>query len=168
MSLTAINKQAGISQAERRLATLATDYIALDERSVSDWLRFVRGFAKHVYFYNETNLYSDLPAGDWENFFNLSDDDIIELLAFVDDPTQFANDSEKTNRYAQPHLAMMVNFLRLLRHPQQQLADVTGRHLDFYYREALQLAQRAAQADRVHVLFNLSGGATSQTVQQGA
>lgn len=55
-----------------------------------------------------------------------------------------------------PHAALFLAFLELLGEARGALNTLTARHLDFYYREVLQLAARPAVADRVHVIFELA------------
>ncbi len=61
-------------------------------------------------------------------------------------------------RYPQhrPHAALFLAFLRLFNHARHALNALTDAHLDFYYREVLQLVPRGPVADRVHVLFELA------------
>ena len=55
-----------------------------------------------------------------------------------------------------PHAALFLAFLELLGVARGTLNTLTARHLDFYYRDVLQLAARPAVADRVHVIFELA------------
>ena len=55
-----------------------------------------------------------------------------------------------------PHYGLWLTFLRLFRHAQQSLNGFTERHLDFYFREVLQLRPREAAPDHVHLLFELA------------
>ncbi len=61
------------------------------------------------------------------------------------------------NRNTHPaHYALFLAFLRLFRFAQNDLNTITQRHLDFYYKEVLQLKQKAAQPNSVHVLAELA------------
>ncbi|RDU97548.1 baseplate J/gp47 family protein [Trinickia dinghuensis] len=51
----------------------------------------------------------------------------------------------------QPHSALMIAFVRLLRHAQESANTITARHLDFYYRDILRLRERPATPDRAFV-----------------
>jgi hypothetical protein len=55
-----------------------------------------------------------------------------------------------------PHYALWLAFLRLFRFSQEHLNTLTGRHLEYYYREVLQLCRQAAQPNQVHLLFELN------------
>ncbi len=55
-----------------------------------------------------------------------------------------------------PHYGLWLAFLQLFENNQTHLNTLTGRHLDFYYKDVLQLVPRGAEADQVHLLFELN------------
>ena len=55
-----------------------------------------------------------------------------------------------------PHYALFLTFLKLFRTARDQINTTTQRHLDFYYREVLKLQPRFAEANKVHVLTELT------------
>jgi hypothetical protein len=55
-----------------------------------------------------------------------------------------------------PHAALFLAFLRLFNHARGAMNALTASHLDFYYRDVLQLVPRGPVADRVHVIFELA------------
>ena len=67
----------------------------------------------------------------------------------------------------EPHYGLWLAFLRLFRHAQQSLNGFTERHLDFYFREVLQLRARAPLPDRVHLLFELAKSAEAVRLPAG-
>lgn len=52
-----------------------------------------------------------------------------------------------------PNNALFLAFLRLFRFAQNDLNSLKQKHLDFYYREVLQLQEKAPIADKVHIIF---------------
>jgi hypothetical protein len=66
-----------------------------------------------------------------------------------------------------PHYGLWLTFLQLFRHAQGEINKFTGRHLDFYFREVLRLAPRAAEPDKAHLLFELAKGRTSHLLTAG-
>lgn len=54
-----------------------------------------------------------------------------------------------------PHLTLLLAFLRLFSHAQHQLNEYGKRHLEYYYRDVLQLKTRSPEPDRAHVVFGL-------------
>jgi hypothetical protein len=65
----------GITQEERRIKGLDPGYIKIDDRKISDFLKFMSDFAGQVNFYSE----EDKIEGDWKDFFT-SDKNILILL----------------------------------------------------------------------------------------
>lgn len=57
----------------------------------------------------------------------------------------------------QPHVGLLISFLELIRNVQEKINTFHARHLDFYYRELLQLNPRAAKPDSVdlHLILDL-------------
>ena len=62
---------------------------------------------------------------------------------------------EKRNTHP-AHYALFLAFLRLFRFAQDDLNTITQRHLDYYYKEVLQMKQKAAQPSSVHILAELA------------
>jgi hypothetical protein len=54
-----------------------------------------------------------------------------------------------------PHFALFIAFIKIYVHAQDELNTYTQRHLDFYYKEVLQLTNKAPEPDSAHVLFEL-------------
>lgn len=67
----------------------------------------------------------------------------------------------------QPHLALLITFLELFKHLQDDMNDITRRHLDFFYRDVLHLSERPAIPDQVHVIFELAKGVNHYVVDFG-
>lgn len=55
----------------------------------------------------------------------------------------------------EPHLALLYTFLRLLRPVLEDFNQLPKRHLNFYYRDVLQLTEKKAIPDSAHVIFEL-------------
>jgi len=62
-----------------------------------------------------------------------------------------ANDGEH-----EPLVGLMLAFLRIFRAVQNDLNRITQRHLDFFYRDVLQLAEKAANPDLAHLIFEIA------------
>lgn len=65
----------------------------------------------------------------------------------------------------EPHYALFLAFLHLLEHARTEMNTITGRHLDFYYREILQLREKAAEPGKVHLLVELAKQASAHLVK---
>jgi hypothetical protein len=53
------------------------------------------------------------------------------------------------------HYALFLSFVKIFKHAQDHLNGYTQRHLDFYYKDVLQLKNKPAEADTAHVVFEL-------------
>lgn len=60
-----------------------------------------------------------------------------------------------------PHYALFLTFLKLFKNAQNHLNEFTKRHLDFYYKDILQLKNKAAKPDFVHLVMELAKGTNS-------
>ncbi len=56
----------------------------------------------------------------------------------------------------EPHYALYLAFLRLFKYSQQNINGITGRHLDYYYQQVLQLKPKPALPNHVHLVFELA------------
>lgn len=66
-----------------------------------------------------------------------------------------------------PHYGLWLAFLQLFEHARGEMNKFTGRHLDFYFREVLRLGNRAAEPDKVHLLFELAKGVENRLLAAG-
>ncbi len=66
-----------------------------------------------------------------------------------------------------PHYGLWLAFLQLFQKNQEQINTLTGRHLDHYYKDILQLCLRAAEPDQVHLLFELTRNIEDHLLEQG-
>ncbi len=96
------------------------------------------------------------------------------FLGFYGVMSQLVTDSEKYLQFAlqqypahQPHMALFITFLQLFRLAQEQMNTLTGRVLDFYYREVLQLTEKPALPDRAFVVFELAKDVATYDVGPG-
>lgn len=142
--------QLGQSQGERMPAELDVHYVGPDEKTTADLMRFVRDFASLVKYYpadggSPTN-WASFFAGD-EAFVSTGDESYITRLI------------EAKSGEVPPHLALFIAFLELYKKPQKLINDITGRHLDFHYRDVLRLAEKPAVPDRAHMALELKKGA---------
>ena len=168
----------GASQKDRDIAELDVNYVSIEERSVEDLLRFVLEFAAQLKFYNHNNH----PEGNWKLFFGgdpvsdhthdkegLTDNEkqyLVEMADYLENPDRYADEPLKLTLYSAPHRVLLLAYLKLLEYARQQFADLTRRHLDYYYRDVLQLTERPAMPDQVNVAFELADGETEYLLKQ--
>ncbi|HHG84050.1 MAG TPA: hypothetical protein ENJ82_04810, partial [Bacteroidetes bacterium] len=118
-------KRGGTNRLERLHEALESGYIQVEERFAADFQQQAASLAHLIQYYDA----HDAPLGDWASFF---------------DPQ---TPSDK------PHQALFLAFLRLLELLHSHTNSLTDRHLDFYYEEVLQFAQKAAQPTKVHLFL---------------
>jgi len=135
---------AGQSQAERLAAELDVHFVDVDERSRKDMLLLAKNMSSLVNYYQDS---PDTPASDWRAFFNYDTSQADQMLT--------ANDGSLP-----PHLALYQAFLEMYRQPQAYINKITGRHLDFYYKDVLRFGQLAAQPDKAHLVLALKKNAS--------
>ena len=147
----ALRHRDGTSQRKRQALALNPDYFLVDEQSIGDLLDFAREYGQELKYFNRENQH----RGFWTDFLP---DDNEDILTFLKNPKVFDDQPDKKARFAQPHFVLFLTFLQLLQQPRQELNLFTRRHLEFYYREALQLQEQAAQPDHVHLLVDVASG----------
>lgn len=140
--------QLGQSQDARMPKELGIHFADVDERTAQDFLTFVKNFAPLINYYRNSTA---AVTGNWANFFPKDDASIVNLLA--------ENDAS-----VQPHLALFLTLLEIYQQPQGVINQITGRHLDFYYQQVLQLAPKRAVPDKAHVLLELKKQASPASV----
>lgn len=67
----------------------------------------------------------------------------------------------------QPHYALFLAFLRLFVYARNEANTLTGRHLDFYYREVLRLQEKPAEPGRALLLVELAKQASQHLFPAG-
>jgi hypothetical protein len=141
----------GTSQSGRILPELDPQHVRVDERTTRDLLAFVQAYARELKYFGIDD--PDQAQGDWSGFVGSID---LDLAArYTDEPEKFS--PEAASAYARPHFALLLTFLKLLENTRAQLNTLTGRHLEFFYRDVLRMIRKRAVPDQVHVLVELDG-----------
>src|SRR5690554_5134383 len=155
--------RSGTSQSDRILKSLRTDYVSVEERSIVDLLMYLREYAKNVRFYH-----ADQHQGDfWSGFLPSEDDALLELAEFAENPEIFADDPFRLKKYSQPHLALLLTFLKLLKYPQEKFAELTEENVEFFYKDVLKLKEAAEVPDQVHVILSLARDVREHLLKEG-
>lgn len=134
----------GTSQEQRTLKTLLPGYVSVDERSMDDLQNFVVKFAEEINFFNQNDI--ENPDGNWKDFFDKTVQTGSQLNA--------------------PHFALFIAFLKIFKHAQDDVNQITKRHLDFYYRDVLHLYEKPAVPDQVYLIFELAKHVTSHLLKK--
>ncbi len=84
--------------------------------------------------------------------------DAIRLLAVAADQSMdqgLLPLKEELKEKHPPHLALLFAFIKLFQHLQGDLNNYTKRHLDFFYKQVLQLKPNAATPDKLHLVLDI-------------
>ncbi len=167
-----ILKRSGTGQGQRFVDALNPENFQLHDFTIEDWILFAYDFAKNINYFNVND--DENPSADWQGFFNGFNlesltvpsretkeysklkDNITELLS------QYGDDAKLT-----PHLTLFVCFLQLLEFSKRRFNALTKRHLDFYYKDILQVDKLAPTPDQVHVLFELAKKSSEEQIVIG-
>lgn len=118
---------------------LRIHFADVDEHTTEDLLLFTKKLAKFINYYRDNKL---APDGNWFEFFSYNENTVKQLIE---------NQAGDTT----PHLALFLSFLELYKKPQEVINRITGRHLDFYYKDVLRLTKKAPVPDKAHILLEL-------------
>lgn len=99
-----------------------------------------------------------------QNIFQLFYESVIYLKqkALHDLEDSLNND----NHY--PEVALLLTFLKLYEHPQENINKLTSKYLDYYYRNILKQTERYAVNDKAYLSFVLDQEAYQAKIPQGA
>jgi hypothetical protein len=78
------------------------------------------------------------------------------LQGFIDKGPDYMTFALEQYPAHQPHMALFIAFLQIFKLAQEQMNGLTGRMLDFYYKEVLQLTPKDSIPDKTHVIFELA------------
>ncbi len=67
-----------------------------------------------------------------------------------------------------PHYALFLAFLRMFEYARADINALAGKHLDFYYRQVLQLAERPAEPSKAHVVVELAKNTQAYELVEGS
>ncbi len=154
-------KREGTTQHERFPEALGDDYVKVDEQGIPELVRLSYAYAKYVYFFP-----SDGSATiHWQPFF-------AEIKQIAEDNNnydagKFIFEKLDTISQTKPHIALFFTFLRLFGFAQNSINALGGKHLDFYYKEILQLKEKTAQPDKVALFFELEKDVQHKKIDAG-
>ncbi|MEM6380811.1 MAG: hypothetical protein AAF705_21720, partial [Bacteroidota bacterium] len=101
---------------------------------------------------NEPELWITTAKDRLENLFTEAYNVLFQIIQTA--PTHFQQSLQRNDH--RPHITLFLAFLELFQLIQNDLNQLPRRHLDFYYKEVLQLKTKAAIADKVHLFFELA------------
>ncbi|KZN66650.1 hypothetical protein N473_09660 [Pseudoalteromonas luteoviolacea CPMOR-1] len=149
----------GLSQTARQIPELSSDFFSIEPRTIEQWLSYLSSVAQHTQFIGQATWQ---PVQTWYKV--LPEPDKFAALAKL---ILVGSGGELMTRLAsRPDLSLLLTFVDLLQHTQQQFNDFVQRHLDHYYRDILGFELQSATPDSAHVLIELNE-VESLTLQPG-
>lgn len=151
-------KRNGTTQGERFPASLQEQYVRLEERNLLDYLRQTAEYSKYVHFFQDNDVSSNST---WQSFFE-------EIYDFAAGKCKISSlDELSASGATSPHMALLLAFLQLLQLTNNNLNELTERHLLFFYEKVLQLKRKAAQPGQAIVFAELTQGTAEVLVESG-
>ncbi len=74
---------------------------------------------------------------------------------------------EELQKKHPPHLGLLFAFLNIFRYLQNDLNGYTRKHLDFFYKDVLQIKSREAIPDKAHIIFEIQKLLKKYLVKKG-
>ncbi len=161
-----VSLTSGTNQGQRNLASLNPQSVGIDERSLADFFDFTLAYSQGLNYYGPDNQ----ANGDWSGLLNPDGLAESDWETQRDQLIQFLNDPENApaiDLHGRAHLLLFAAFLNLLQMSQQQINQLTQRHLDFYYQDYLRLGNLAGVPDSVNVLASLPSGISEALLPAG-
>lgn len=163
----------GTRQADRLNPHLDAAYAPLDERQDVDLVLAAHALAAKLNFYEDS---PEQVAGNWQEILQGSllrplpgdtPDSLRARVAALMQGAEGAVGADGADGKLPPHLALLMVFAKLARHPRTLLNDFTRQHLNFQMQTVLAFTPKAAQPDHAHVLVDLKKGAPALELQPG-
>lgn len=149
-------------------AVLAPDFLSTDWSGGQAWSGYVTGIAKDVSVYGSGTMFERINHCASHALFTSIFDEFLKVLArVVSDAAKAVEKTLSSWDKHEPHYALFLAFLRLFEYARTAGNTLTGRHLDFYYREILRFKEKGAEPGHVHLLAELAKQAASREFKAG-
>ena len=148
----------GTRQNQRQLAQLLPDSFSVEERDTQQWLEYLQSFAAWLTFYAPEGA-----KGNWQALLD-EPEGLGQWAQWLDQRPGIAEAVKQ--RVASPDRALLLAFLKLLRHPRDQFRRITGRHLTYYYRQVLGFTELPAEGDEAQLVLTLEDGVPPLTLPE--
>lgn len=147
----------GMLQADRQALAPSADAMQVSGRRFEDLLKRTAEFAERVIFTGDDN--SDY--GSWAPFFSVVYDSESHRVR-----TEVIDEMVRTSSVP-PHLALLFAFYKMLLVEQEDLNKLTGRQMDYYFREILGFKLKQAVEGTVTVFAELAKNTLSVGIPKG-
>ena len=103
----------------------------------------------------------NLFSGVFDNF-------LLAYSKIVSDAQRELLAGGQENHSHNPHYTLFLTFLNLYKYAQKDLNLITHRHLDFYYKDVLQIKKRTPLPNKAHIIAELAKPVTEHILFAGA
>lgn len=150
---------------------LATANLSKDWAGGMDWSVYYAAVVADASVYGTlsgTTVFERVNHLATHNLFTSVFDQFLKVYARTASEAELALQRTLTNwdRH-EPHYALFLAFLRLFEHARTEANNLTGRHLDFYYRKILRLKEKVAEPGHAHLLLELAKQTEMYEVRAG-
>lgn len=114
-----------------------------------------------------SNLHSQIKDALRYNLLVNAVENLLSAVKSVMDSAAQALELALTRDDHDPSYGLWLTFLKLYEFAQDKINGFTGRHLDFYFRDILQIANQSKQPDRVPLVFELAKHKDEYLVKAG-
>ena len=149
---------------------LSKDWIA--ENSPTNWANYLvhldnlEKYPATKIYGNGDTIFKRLNHIATHNLFTSIFDQFLKVFARIVIEAKAALESTFTNwDHHEPHYALFLSFLRLFEYARAEANTLTQRHLDFYYRDILNLKEKPAEPSHAHLLIELAKHVDSHEIK---
>lgn len=134
-----------------------------------DWITYETGIIGDSSVYGSgSTVFDQINHLSTHNLFTSVFDQFLKVYARTVADAKKSLESTFTNWTShEPHYALFLAFLRLFENARTEMNTLTGRHLDFYYKDILQLREKPAQPGHAHLLVELAKHAAVHELNKG-
>ena len=136
-------------QEERQLTTLMAS-LPVDSRTRKEIYQFLHQYAQEISYYNLQNE----KEGVWDHFIPSLNTTSQEVVPFDNIVTYWKKLGLSEEEHQRPHVSLILVFIELFELLKGQLNQLSKKHLDYYYKQVLQIDHRTFQSDQVYIQFN--------------
>ncbi len=98
---------------------------------------------------------------------SISEQCLKTVTRAVNESAGYLQDSLENHSSHEPHMGLLLSFLRLFGHARDDMNTMTRRHLDFYYSDVLRLQPLPAVPDKVYLIGEVARHLDATMIKQG-
>ena len=134
----------------------------------ADWNSYVTSITADASVYGAGTVFERANHLATHNLFTTIFDQFLKVYArVVSEAKEALAATFTTQDNHEPHYALFLAFLRLLESARAEANKLTGRHLDFYYRDILRLKEKPATPGKAHLLVELAKHVSQHELKSG-